>query len=114
MNSNLDPDLQRLFDSKVEDLDADRFTASVMAGIDSSRRASVIAWAAIALAFVASAWLLSEPVIGAVGVTTQLLPATLVDIDNEWLSQLLSPINSVAAVVALLVLGVRAAWRKIF
>lgn len=114
MNSDLDPGLQRLFDNASEEFEGDTFTARVMAGIDNRRRVHVLAWTVLGLVFVACAWLLSSPVMGAVDVATRLLPTTLVDIDSEWVSLLFAPINSVAAVLALGVLGVRAAYRKIF
>ena len=51
--------------------------------------------------------LLSKPLIAALVMATQLLPVSLVDIESEWLRQLASPINSVAAVIALGALGIR-------
>ena len=114
MNRDLDPELERLFDDAAEEFDGDAFTARVMAGIDSRRRASVLAWTTFGLVFVACAWLLSSPITGAVDVATRLLPATRIDIDSEWMSLLFAPINSVAAVVALGVLAIRAAYRKLF
>ncbi len=114
MKSDLDPELQRLFDDAAEELDGDTFAARVMANIDSRRRVSVLAWTSFGLVFVACAWLLSAPVMGAVDVATRLLPATLVDIENDWMSLLFAPINSVAAVLALGLLGIRAAYRRIF
>ncbi len=114
MKSDLDPELQRLFDDAAEELDGDTFAARVMANIDSRRRVYVLAWTSFGLVFVACAWLLSAPIMGAVDVATRLLPATLVDIESDWMSLLFAPINSVAALLAFGVLGFRAAYRKIF
>ncbi len=114
MNADLDPELQRYFDDAAEELDGEQFAERVMANIDSRRRVSVLAWTAFGLVFVACAWLLSSPLMRAVDVTTRLLPATLVDIESEWMSLLFAPVNSVAAILAVGVLGILAAYRKIF
>jgi hypothetical protein len=45
---------------------------------------------------------------------TQVLPVPLLEIETEWLRLLLSPINSVAAAIAVAALGLRKFFRRIF
>jgi len=54
------------------------------------------------------------PLIDAVELATRLLPTSLVEVRTEWLQQLVSPINSVAAAIALGFLGLRKFFRRIF
>jgi hypothetical protein len=56
--------------------------------------------------------LLANPLLATLAMATQLLPMSLVDIETEWLRQLASPINSVAAVIAIGALGIRSFFRR--
>ena len=44
--------------------------------------------------------LLAAPVFEAMSMATRLLPVSLVEIETDWLRQLLAPMNSVAAAIA--------------
>jgi hypothetical protein len=57
---------------------------------------------------------LAPPVIEAISMASSLLPVSLVEIETQWLQQLLAPINSVAAAVAMGALGIRKFYRRIF
>jgi hypothetical protein len=48
-----------------------------------------------------------------VELVSQLLPDSLITVEEEWLAQLLAPVNSVAGVVGLAVLGAWLAYRKL-
>jgi hypothetical protein len=74
----------------------------------------MLSWVGVGIALVLCAWLVSEPLISVVGLGTSMLPEALVEIDNQWLAQLLSPVNSVAAVVGVAILIVWGAYRKLF
>ena len=111
-----DPLLQKLFEIANQDLSADAFIAGVMGQIDSLRRRAIVAWAVAGLVLGFAAWLLTPTVVGAVSLLSQLLPQTLVEIDDPSaiVSQVMSPLNSVAAVIAVTVLVIVFAYRKIF
>ena len=109
-----DPTLQRLFWDAAGDLPADPFLGQVMSDIDRSRRKIILAWSCVGVALFVGAWLVSGPLMNSVGIAMRILPDPLVEMDNNWLSQLISPVNSVAGVVALVFLGLRLAYRKIF
>jgi hypothetical protein len=114
MTLERDPAIQALFDVANEDLDGKAFTAGVMSKIDSRRRWSMLAWSTAAAVILGGAVLLAAPVIDAVGLVSRFLPASVIEIDDAWLAQLLSPVNSVAGLLALSFLALRFAYRKIF
>jgi hypothetical protein len=116
MTMERDPLLQKLFEIANQDLAADAFIAGVMGQIDALRRRAIIAWAVAGLVLGLAAWFLTPTVVGAVSLLSQLLPQTLVEIEDPSaiVSQVMSPLNSVAAVVAVTALAIVFAYRKIF
>lgn len=116
MTEERDPRLEALFDAARQEPSGDDFAAGVMARVDRLRRRALIGWASLAVAFLAVAWLLSGPLTEAVGLVTRLLPQSLIEIDagDEFFAQLLAPINSVAAAVALGFFALRFVYKKIF
>jgi hypothetical protein len=110
----IDPKLQALFSQAAQEFDRDAFAREVMARIDRERRRTILLWTILGVAAVVVLALLATPVFTALGMATQLLPTSLVEIETEWLRQLLSPINSIAAALAIGVLGIRKFYRSIF
>ena len=115
MTHERDTRLETLFDAAREELAGEAFAADVMARVDRLRRRALMGWAAVAAAILVGVVALSGPVTGAVGLLTQLLPQSLVEFEagNALLAQLLAPINSVAAAVALGAFLLRFAYKKI-
>jgi hypothetical protein len=116
MTMDRDPLLQRLFDLANHDLHGEAFIAGVMSQIDALRRRAIVAWIAAGLVLAVAAWLLTPTMVAAVGLLSQTLPQSLVEIDKPpaLVGHLLSPLNSVAAVVAVTALVVVFAYRKLF
>jgi hypothetical protein len=117
MTMDRDPLLQKLFDIANQDLaGGDVFIAAVMSRIDALRRRAILGWAATGLVLAVAAWLLTPTVVGAVGLLSQALPQSLVAIDepSALIGRVLSPLNSIAAIVAVTVLVIAFAYRKIF
>jgi hypothetical protein len=85
-----------------------------MSQIARRKRRAVIAWICVGLTLITSAWLIATPIQDAVYLLTQGLTLALIDLDNRWLAQLLLPVNNVAGVLALGLMGLRIAYRKIF
>ena len=110
-----DPLLQQLFDLANRDLGGEAFVAGVMAQIDALRRRAIIAWLVAGLVLLAAAWLLTPTMVAAVGLLSQALPQALVDVDepSALAGQVFSPLNSVAAVLAVAVLAIVIAYRKL-
>jgi len=113
MTDARDPGLQAMFDSTREDAADDAFVARVMADVEKGQRRTVISWVFAGLLLAPVAWWLSTPLLGAVDLATQLLPDTLIAVEEGFLAQLLAPVNSVAGVVGLVFLGAWVAYRKI-
>ena len=112
MNNDYDPGLQALFRQARQELDRDAFTRAVQERIDRERRRALLAWAAFGLAGVVVLALLANPLFTTLAMATQLLPVSLVDIETDWLRLLASPINSVAALIAVGVLGIHRFFRR--
>jgi len=113
MTDARDPGLQALFDAAREDTVNEAFVARVMADIEKGQRLTIFSWVIAGLLLVPVAWWLSTPLLGAVDLATQLLPDTLIAVEEGFLAQLLAPVNSIAGVVGLTFVGAWAAYRKI-
>lgn len=116
MNTDRDPKLMALFaeagaESELSDA---AFVEDVMRKIDGERRKTMLVWAAIMIGALACAALIATPLVTALGMATELLPTSLVNIESDLLRQLTAPINSVAAVLALGFLAVRKFYRRVF
>ena len=114
MSTDTDSKLRALFAAASEDIEAQAFAKNVMAGVDQLRRRTMYGWATAGVLLVVVAAMIASPVQDAIGVVTQLLPQSVVQFENRWAAQLLSPINSIAGVAAVLLLVLRAGYRKIF
>jgi hypothetical protein len=116
MTMDRDPLLQVLFDIAKLDLPGDEFVATVMSRIDALRRRAILAWATTGLVLAIAAWFLTPTVIGAVDLLSQALPQSLLEIEapSALIGQVLSPLNSIAAIIAITVLVIAFAYRKIF
>ena len=112
MNNDYDPRLQTLFNQAQQVFDQDAFTRVVLERIDRERHRTLLVWSAFGLAGIVVLALLAKPLFTALAMATQLLPMSLIDIETEWLRQLASPINSVAALIAIGALGVRSFVRR--
>ena len=108
----IDPKLQALFTEAQQAFDRDAFARSVMARIDAERRRTMVFWVGFGLVAVVVLAVLAAPLMTAVNMASQLLPTSLVEIESELLQQLLSPINSVAAAIAIGALGIRKFYRR--
>lgn len=110
---SIDPKLQALFAQAKQSFDRDAFVRRVMARIDRDRRQAMLLWAGFSIVFVVALALLAPLLIAAAGMATQLLPVSLVDVETGWLRQLIAPINSVAAAIAIGALAIRWFFRRI-
>ena len=114
MSIDHDPQLLALFSEAEQSFDREAFTRGVMHRIDRSRRLTVMLWSLAGIIAIACLALLAAPLTTAVGFASSLLPVELVDIETAWLQQLLSPINSVAAAIAVGALLLHRFYRRIF
>ena len=113
MSTDRDPNLMALFAQAEQDID-DSFEQDLMRQIDQERRRILIIWSGFGLLVFVCLAFLARPVFSAVNMASQLLPVSVVEVETDWVRQLVSPINSVAAIVAVLLLGIRKFFRRIF
>ena len=114
MNDELDPNLLAMFDAAGSEPLDDSFVDEVMAQVDRDRRRGLIVWVLIAGLVAVIGVMLAGPVAAMLDMVEGLLPASLINVETEWLSQVLSPVNSIAAALAIGILLIRRFWRGIF
>ncbi len=113
MSSDYDPRLQALFEQAEQGFDHRAFARDIMARIDRERRRAVLMWSVFGIFAVLALSLFAAPVVATFGLISGLLPESLIEIETGWMQQLLSPINSVAAALALGALGIHRLFRRI-
>jgi hypothetical protein len=96
MTTSHDPNLQKLFTQAEQDFRGDSFAEDVLKRIDRERRKTLLVWSVLIVLALAGLALLASPVFTAIGMATQLLPVSLVEIETEWLRLLLSPRSPLA------------------
>ena len=114
MKADYDTELLALFARAEQAFDGNDFARKVMARIDRDRRRIAMLWSVIGVAAIAVLVLLAGPLAAAVGLVSSLLPVELVEIETGWLQLLLSPVNSIAAAIAIGAFALRRFYRWIF
>lgn len=114
MTTKRDPAILELFNVAEQDLAGEKFVARTMSRVDHLRRRSLVGWILVGLVLLAVGWLLAAPVQDAIQLLTQSLSISLVDLGDRWIAKMISPANSVAGLVAFILLVLLAAYRKIF
>ena len=114
MTSERDPALEALFTQAREEAIDDDFTDRVMLRVNTLQRRAIIGWAGVGMTVLVAAWLMTGPLTHAASLAAQLLPQSLVEIDDRLVAQLLAPVNSISGAVGLGFLALRLAYKKIF
>lgn len=114
MNDDRDPTLLTLFADHEQNLTDSNFTDRVFAQIESQKRRAMIGWSIAGLVLLPCAWLLMSSMQGIVYLLAQGLTVTLIDLEQGWLALLLSPINSVAGLLAIGFKLFRMAYKRLF
>ena len=114
MTIDRDPGLETLFAVAKQELSGEEFTASVMVRIDRARRRTVIGWIGGGIVAAVFAGVAAGPLIDAVNLGMQILPESLIEVDDQALSQIFAPVNSVAGAVGLGFLGIRMVYKAVF
>ena len=113
MNDERDPLLESLFAKAGRELIDEQFTARVMAGIDRRRRNVLIGRFAVVGLLVALELLLNAPIQNSVGTLADTMGAGLIQLDNEWVAYAVGPLNSIAGVVGVTLLGLHFLFRRV-
>lgn len=112
MNDERDPLLERWFD-EADDVNADEtFTTTVMNRVTAHRRRVMGIRFGILALVVALELLLDSPLEASVGLLSNTLATNIYAVDNEWLGFIVSPINSVAGVLGLMLLALHSFYRR--
>lgn len=118
MTDERDPTLQTLFEAAQQDLAGEAFTSQVMSQTVKRNYRAVMGWICVGLVVAPCAWLVATPLQDAVHLLTQRLSpllsvVSLIDLDDHWPTQILTPVNNIASLIALGVIGLRLAYRKV-
>ena len=101
MTTEFDPRLQALFDEAEQPFNDQQFLSDIMRKVDRQRYRAILAWSFAGLIVLIGFVFVASPVFAAVELISQFLPRSLVEIETEWLQMLLSPVNSIAAAIAI-------------
>ena len=114
MTTERNPQLEARFAQANAELDDPGFRLELMRSIDRERRRTLVVWTAFVAAAIVCVALFAVPLVSALKMATSLLPNSLVSVEADWLQQLLAPVNSVAAAIALGFLALRKLYRRLF
>jgi len=112
MNDERDPLLESLFSQAEHELVEDKFTAQVMAGVKKRRRNVLIGRLSIVALLVAFELLSSAPLQNTAGFITQVLSMSLIEMESEWLTLVFAPLNSIAGLIGMMLLGMQFLYRR--
>ena len=113
MTDERDPLLEKLFaESRNEPFDA-AFCDRVMENVEKRRRTVFAGRIAIVALLLLSELLLSAPLQNSFGVVTEALGRALFSVNNEWLATAVEPVNSIAGVIGVILLGLLTLYRRV-
>jgi len=112
MSDERDPLLESMFAEAAAQPADDDFNNAVMENVRRRRRNVFIGRAAIVAFIVLFELLLSSPLQNSIGSLTAALSMSLVDLQAGWFASAVEPINSIAGLVGILLLGVHMLYRK--
>jgi len=112
MNDERDPLLESLFSQAEHELVEDQFTLQVMDRVKRRRRNVLVGRFAIVALIIVLELLLSAPLQNTAGVVTQALSTSLIEVESEWLTLIFGPVNSVAGLIGMLLLGMQFLYRR--
>ena len=112
MRDERDPLLESLFAQASDELNDIDFVENVMAQVAKRRRNVLLARIGLVLLLGGFELLLSAPLQNSVGIITEALSTSLLDIGNEWLGFIVAPLNSIAGLLGMLLLGLHTLHRR--
>jgi hypothetical protein len=114
MSDERDPVLEALFAESQQELSDDRFTNAVLARVEARRRRVLLGRLAIVVLLIAFELLLDAPLQHSLGALAEALNTPLFDTGAGWFSILLTPLNSLAGLVGLVLFAIHLLYRKLF
>lgn len=113
MNEPRDPLLESLFAGAKTVVAEDGFTDQVMSRVENRRRNVLVGRVAIVAMLLAMEVLLEAPVNNSLGAFTGWLGTELLDLGASWGATLLAPLNSIAGLLGLGLVGLHALFRRL-
>ena len=113
MNAERDPLLESLFEQAEEDLLDENFTGEVVRHMQDRRKRILSGRFAVIAMLVLLEVLLESPMQQSLGVVADVLGTSLITLEGEWVSFVLGPVNSIAGLVGIVLLGIHGLYRKI-
>ena len=112
MSNERDPVLESLFAETKIEFDENGFSDQVMAGVEKRRRNVFLGRIALFGLLVAFELLSSGPLQYSVGAMTQTLGSSLIEIETEWAAIFLAPLNSIAGLIGISLVGLHSLYRR--
>ncbi len=112
MSNDRDPILEALFEESRPTIDENEFVERVMATVDSRRRFVMFGRLLIVALIFLLEFLPSSPLQNSLGQVTQALGNDLVELNATWLEVIFAPVNSIAGVLGMLLLGLHVIYRR--
>ena len=112
MSNDRDPVLEALFEKTRPTYEENGFVERVMAKVDTRRRNVMFGRLTIVALILVLEFLPSSPLQNSVGRVTQALGNDLVALDSAWLELIFAPVNSIAGVIGIILLGLHVLYRR--
>lgn len=113
MNDDRDPKLERLFEEAETSLADDAFTEAVNGGLKRRRRRILFGRLAVLAAIVLLEVVLESPLQLYLGAIAEVLGTPLLPVQDGWAAFVFAPVNSVAGLIGIVLLGLNILYRKI-
>lgn len=108
-----DPDLQALFDQQSEVPASQAFVDQVMLAAEQRRKRLLFIRLAAFVCLVLLELLFESPISQSLGALGRAMKSPVFAVDGEWSSFVVDPINSVAGVLGLVLLGIYTFLRRV-
>jgi hypothetical protein len=112
MNNERDPVLEAIFSLPESKPANDSFTNEVMNRVEARRRRVLLGRVAIVVALFALEFLLSAPLNESLEAVAGALGTNLIRMNESWFATLIAPLNSVAGLLGMLLLGLQFVYRR--
>ena len=112
MSNDRDPVLEALFEKTRPEISENEFVETVMARVDKRRRNVMIGRVLIIALILLIEFLPSSPLQNSVGKMAQSLGTELVTLDTAWWAFIVAPVNSIAGIVGMFMLGLHVLYRR--
>jgi len=113
MTDDRNQDLQDLFSETGHELIDDVFTSQVLSQTNRRRNRVFAVVAGVAVVLMAIVWIFSAPLQEFAMLVGQGLATPLVELGDNRLAWVFTPVNNIASLLVLLVKIIRMAWKKL-